>query len=185
MKPSLLLVILIPTIVLASGCRSNDARIAEMAQRQADREAEHVRQMAHLQGQAAEGSRRLVEADAEARKELTELQRDLRSDQSTVGQQRDALEAERRQIAADRRWDSTVGPAITGAAVLLACLLPLILCVMLLRGLRNPEEAHEALSAILVEELVAERPRLLPRPSQRSALEAPQSHLLEGDDTES
>ena len=125
-----------PTILvigLVIGCQSDDARIAEMAQRQADREAEHIRQMAQLQQQVAEGSRHLVEADAETRKELTELQRDLRSDQATVGQQRDSLEAERRQIAADRRWDSVVGPAITGAAILIACVLPLVVCVMLLR----------------------------------------------------
>ncbi len=147
---------------LVIGCRSDDARIAEMAQRQADREADQVRQMTQLQQQVAEGSRHLVEADAETRKELTELQRDLRSDQATVGQQRDSLEVERRQIAAERRWDSMVGPAITGAAILIACVLPLVVCAMLLRALHRFEPSNAVLSEILVEELVSERPRFLP-----------------------
>ena len=93
---NVLLVTAILVIGPVIGCQSDDARIAEMAQRQADREAEHTRQMAQLQQQVAEGSRHLVEADAETRKELTELQRDLRNDQATVGQQRDTLEADRR-----------------------------------------------------------------------------------------
>jgi rubrerythrin len=179
-KNALLLVTAILAIGPAIGCQSDDARIAKMAERQADREAEHTRQMAQLQQQVAEGSRRLVEADSEARKELTELQRDLRSDQATVGQQRDALEADRRQIAADRRWDSVVGPAITAAAILLACILPLVVCVMALWGLRHPEQSSEVLSEILIEELVSERPRLLPRPLPRSVLEGPQVGSVDG-----
>ena len=146
MKNTLLLVITILVTALAAGCQSNDERLVEMSQRQADREAEHVRQMTQLQQQVAEGSRRLVEADAESRKELTELQRDLRNDQATVGQQRDALETERRQIAAERRWDSVVGPAITGATILIACVLPLVLCVMVLRGLRHPQQSNDSLA---------------------------------------
>ncbi len=180
MRNTLLLLTAILVIGPAIGCQSDDARIAEMAQRQADREAEHTRQMAQLQQQVAEGSRHLVEADAETRKELTELQRDLRNDQATVGQQRDTLEADRRQIAADRRWDSVIGPAITGAAILIACILPLVVCVMALRGLRHPEQSNEVLSEILVEELVSERPRILPRPLPRSAIEGPQPSPLDG-----
>ena len=180
MKNILPYLIAIPLMVLVIGCQSDDARIAEMATRQADREAEHTRQMAQLQQQVAEGSRHLVEADAEARKELTELQRDLRNDQTTVGQQRDALEGERRQIAAERRWDSAVGPAITGAAILVACILPLVLCVMALRGLYHPDQCNEALSEILVEELVAERPRILPRPLPRSVIEGPDADSIDG-----
>ena len=147
---------------LVIGCRSDDARIAEMAQRQADREADQVRQMTQLQQQVAEGSRHLVEADAETRKELTELQRDLRSDQATVGQQRDSLEVERRQIAAERRWDSMVGPAITGAAILIACVLPLVVCacscglyIVSSRRMRSCRRSSWR-------SLVSERPRFLP-----------------------
>lgn len=181
----MLLVAVNLVVVLAIGCHSDDARIAEMAERQADREAEHTRQMAQLQQQVAEGSRRLVEADADTRKELTELQRDLRADQATVGQQRDALEAERRQIAADRRWDSVAGSAITDAAILIACVLPLILCVMALRGLRHPQQPHEVLTEILVEELAAQRPRILPRPVPRSVIEGPEAGPADGNTLDS
>ena len=185
MKNTLLILTVILVVGPTIGCQNDDARIAEMAQRQADREAEHSRQMAQLQQQVAEGSRHLVEADADTRKELTELQRDLRNDQATVGQQRDALEAERRQITAERRWDSVVGPAITGAAILIACILPLILCVMALRGLRHPEEPNGVLAEILVEELVAERPRILPRPLLRSVIEGPHPGSIDSNGVDS
>jgi hypothetical protein len=175
-KNILLLVTAILVSVLAIGCQNDDARIAEMAQRQVDREADHTRQMAQLQQQVAEGSRRLVETDAETRKELTELQRDLRGDQATVGQQWDALEADRRQIAAERRWDSVVGPAITGAAILIACVLPLILCFAVLRSLRAPEHAEEALSEFLVQELVTDRPLIQPPRSSWAAIQGPVSN---------
>ena len=141
---------------------------------QADREAEHSRQMSQLQQQVAEGSRRLVESDSQARQEMVTLQRDLRTDQATVGKQRDALETERRQIATERRWDSIIGPAISGAALLLACVLPILLCFAVLRSLRSPGHSEEALSEFLVRELTADQPRLLPRVSPSSAIEGPQ-----------
>jgi hypothetical protein len=145
-----------------SGCQNTDSRIAEMAREEAARQAEQSRQMAQLQQEVAAGSRQLVEADSQARQELVGLQRELRADQAETGRQRDALETERRQIVAERRWDSTVGSAIAGAAGLLACLLPILLCFAVLRGLRASQQTESALSELLVQELTADRPRLLP-----------------------
>ncbi|MGD0896387.1 MAG: hypothetical protein ABR915_01040 [Thermoguttaceae bacterium] len=53
---------------------------------------------------------------------------------------------------------------------------PMVVCAMSLRGLRHPEQSSEVLSEILIEELVFERPRILPQPLPRSAIEGPQSH---------
>ena len=61
--------------------------------------------MAQLQAQVAEGSKRLVEADAKARAELTALQHDLQQSQADLGRQRDQLEAERRGLAEQRGRD--------------------------------------------------------------------------------
>ena len=100
---------LIPVWVLTisiTGCQSETDRVAEVARESAQRQAEQSKQMAQLQGQVAEGSRQLVEADAKARAEMTAIQRDLQQSQTEIGRQRDQLEVERRQIAAERYWDA-------------------------------------------------------------------------------
>jgi hypothetical protein len=157
--------LLVPLALLMSGCENDEERLVEMAREQAARQAEQSRQMAQLQQELSEGSRRLVEADALARQGLVGLQRDLRTDQAEVGRQRDALEEERRQITAQRHWESLLGPAITGTATLLACLLPLVLCLAVLRSLRSPDESEQALSELLIHEMTTDRPLLLPPPS--------------------
>jgi hypothetical protein len=157
--------LLVPLVLLTSGGESDDERLVEMARERAARQAEQSRQMAQLQQDLSAGSRRLVEADAQARQKLIELQRDLRTDQAEVGRQRDALEEERRQIAAQRQWESLLGPAITDTATLLACLHPLVLCLAVLRSLRAPDESEQALWEFLIHELTTERPLLVPPPS--------------------
>ena len=122
---------LIPVWVLTisnAGCQSESDRVAEVAREAAQRQAEQSKEMVQLQNQVAEDSRRLVEADAKARAEMTAIQRDLQQSQTEIGRQRDQLEVERRQIAAERFWDALLGNSITAAEALLACLLPLLLC---------------------------------------------------------
>ena len=90
--------------------------MAVVAREAAQRQADQNKQMAQLQGQVAEGSRQLVEAEPKARADMTALQRDLQQSQAEVGHQRDQLEAERRQIAAERYWDGIIGNSVTAAA---------------------------------------------------------------------
>ncbi len=118
--------------------------------------------MGELQQHVAEGTKQLVDADAQARQQLAELQRELRSDQAEIGRQRDALESERRTIATERRWDSILGTSIYAGAGILACLLPLLLCGWLLHATRDKQGTDEALAELLVEEFVTDRPLLLP-----------------------
>ena len=120
----LILLALLMMIVCAS-CTDDD-RLVQMAKEHEKRQAEQSQQMARMQHEVAEGSKKLVEADAQARKELTALQHDLRGDQAEVGRQRDTLEAERRDIAAQRNRDPIVAAAITNTGLVLACLLPLL-----------------------------------------------------------
>lgn len=162
-------------ISLLIGCGETDPRVVQVAMESTRRQAEQNRQMSELQQHVAEGTRQLVDADAQARQQLAELQRELRSDQAEVGRQRDALESERRAIASERRWDSILGTSIYAGAGILACLLPLLLCGWLLHATRDKQGTDEALAELLVEELVTDRPLLLPPRQSVPLLEHPSS----------
>ena len=150
-------------MLMAIGCDEDEnKRLAEMAERHLERQAEQSRQVTELQREVAEGSRRLVEADAQARQEMVTLQREVQAERSEVGRQRDLLEGERRDLAAKRRLDPIVAAAITNIGLLLACLLPLVLCWYLLTRRVEPAD-DQAVAEVLLEDLVADRPLLLPR----------------------
>lgn len=151
--------------LLTTGCTNNDDRLVEMAREHEKRQAEQSQQMARMQHTVAEGSRNLVEADAKAREALSKMQQDLRGDQAAVGQQRDALEAERKEIAAQRFRDPILAAAILQVGTALACLLPLLLAGYLIWSMKHTAGQDDAaVTELLVTELVSERPLLLPAP---------------------
>ncbi len=159
----ILMPIVAALMLTAIGCdEEENKRLAEMAERHIERQAEQNRQVTELQREVAEGSRRLVEADAQARQEMVTLQREVQAERSEVGRQRDLLEGERRDLAAKRRLDPIVAAAITNIGLLLACLLPLVLCWYLLQRRVEPAD-DQAVAEVLLEDLVADRPLLLPR----------------------
>lgn len=114
------------------------------------------------QAEVAEASRQLVQADAKARGEIVALQRDLQQGQTELGRQRDQLESDRRQYADQRNRDPIVANVILDVGMILACLLPLILCIVLVLGLRDHTQTDSALTEILVEEIASDQPMLLP-----------------------
>ncbi|MCY2993235.1 MAG: hypothetical protein NTY19_35935 [Planctomycetota bacterium] len=176
----------IALIILLIGCGETDPRVVQVAMESTRLQAEQNRRMGELQQQVAEGTKQLVDADSQARQQLAELQRELRTDQAEVSRQRDALESERREIAKDRYWDSILGTSIYTGAGLLACLLPLLLCGWLLHATRDKQGTDEALAELLVEELVTDRPLLLPPRKPVPLLPhqaAPQSTSAPGSDS--
>jgi hypothetical protein len=108
----------------------------------------------------------LVDRDAQCRQELTELQRDSQSsaqaERQSVDRQREDLATERRQIADERQRAPIIAAAIAQVGLVLACLLPLVLCGYLLYVLRHSGDDDAAVTEMLIEELVADRPRFLP-----------------------
>ena len=122
------------------------------------------------QRRQAEASRQLVEADAKARTETIALQRQLQDAQAEVGHQRDQLENDRRDFADQRNRDPIVANSIATLGTILACLLPLILCIYLAMGLRDDLQTDGTLTEILVQEIVAEQPTLLPPPRPVAAI---------------
>ncbi len=57
--------------LLLAGCKNNDERLADMAQQHEKSQSEQSQQTARMQHEVAEGSRKLVEADAKARQVRT------------------------------------------------------------------------------------------------------------------
>lgn len=159
----LLVRLIVATLLMtATGCAENENKqLAEMAERHLDRQAEQNQQMAKLQQELAKGSRQMVEADAKAREEIVALHRDVQAERTEIGQQRDSLENDRRQIAEQRHRDPIIASAITSFGLLLACLLPLVLCWYLLHRPVEPAD-DSAVAEVLLEDLVADSPLLLP-----------------------
>ncbi|HEV2968426.1 MAG TPA: hypothetical protein VGY55_00465 [Pirellulales bacterium] len=105
------------------------------------------------------------------------MQQGIDAQRGHLDEQRTVLEDERRAIAAERVRDPIIANALTGAVVLAACALPLMLAFFVLRGSHKSDPDDAALSELLVHELVADKPLLLPRPTL-PALEE-QSNQLE------
>jgi hypothetical protein len=162
-----ILLVLIATMI---GCEE-DEQLARMAQEHARRQAAQSQQMAQLQQEVAQGTRELVEANDRAQQAVGSLHRDIQTERSEVGRQRDLLEEDRKQIAEQRHRDPIIAATIMQVGMVVACVLPLILCWYLLH--REPAQADDAAVAeVLFEDLTAETPLLLPSPTMhRPAIE--------------
>ena len=156
----------IALIVLLIGCGETDPRVVQVAMESTRQQAEQNGQMGELQQQVAEGTKLLVDADAQARQQLAELQRELRTDQAEVSRQRDTLESERRAIATERRWDSILGTSIYAGAGIMACLLPLLVCCWLLHATRDKQGTDERQYPAEPSQLPPRATRIEPDPSR-------------------
>jgi hypothetical protein len=103
---------------------------------------------------------------------MTELQHDMQTDQREIGRQRDSLEQERRQIAAERSREHLVSTTVLTIGTLLVAGLPLLVGIYLLRAVQQPETSDGRLAEVLFEELQAEKPPLLTQ-SAADLLERP------------
>jgi len=147
------------TILLLTGC-DQDARLTTLAEESARQQAGQNQEMARLHHEVAEGARQLVEADAKARQGVLAMQQQLQERQAEVGQQRDQLESERREIARQRLSESVFGPILAELGPLAVCGLVLVLCGLLIYGLRSGPSDADTMGEILIEELVSPRPML-------------------------
>ncbi len=133
------------TIVILSimGCKEDkDDRLVEMSQRHELRQAEQTQQANQLH------------------REVTAMQREVQAERTAIGQQRDLLEADRRSIASERRYDSLTAAAVVNIGLWLACLLPLVVAWLVLRQPQSSAD-DQAIVEVMLEDLVADKPRLL------------------------
>ena len=183
------LILMIPTVI---GCSQSDERLEHLAHQALQSQAQQNRDMAQQSREVTEASKRLVEADAKARQETIELQSQLierdaqgraeldqlvrethteiRTDERHLDQQRAALELERQRVARARQREPVIAESIQAAGLLLACLLPLLLAGYVLYTLNRPGDDDVLVGQLLVQELTADEPLLLPRSTVPPAL---------------
>ena len=152
--------------LIGIGCSSGDKRLVELSRESTNRQAEQNRLVENNNHEVLEATNRLVEADAKSRTENNDLHRQIEAERSGVNEQRDALEQERRQIASERTRDPIIADSIQAAAGLIAAILPLLICLFLLRGLFQ-RPVDETLAEVLIEDLVSQHP-LLSKPEPAS-----------------
>jgi hypothetical protein len=170
MSKMIYLPIVLTMMLTLTGCESDEnRRLAELAERQLQRQHEQNQRITEMHHEVAEGSRRLVEAEAKARKEMIGLQKEIQTERATVSEQRDALEQERRDFADQRNRDPIIAASIKQIGLLAACVLPLIICWLLLRQPVEPAD-DRAVAELLIADLVANDPLLFPTGQARPAL---------------
>jgi hypothetical protein len=103
--------------------------------------------MGRLNREVAEGTRRTAET--------TQRQLDFQRE----------LQAERRDLARSYRQESLLAAVIDHLGEVLVCLLPLVVCWYLLRGIRSDND-DAVVAEILIEEIASERPLLLGPPPE-------------------
>jgi hypothetical protein len=174
------------TLLATAGCSSapdmRDQRLAEFAHQSMEQQAKQNQYIAEQSqavveesGELAEASKELVASDAKARQDLIGAQErltaQLHDQRATVDVGRDQLEVERKRIADQRHRDPLLAAAIQNIGLIIACLLPLIICIFVIRQMTSAEPDDGAVAELLVSELTSDQPRLLPGPPLRSALE--------------
>lgn len=197
-RVTMCLALLIPGIV---GCgKAPDERLAEFAQqsmaeqrKQNDRIADQSHAVIQESHQLAEAAKELVGHDAEARRELIAAQQELTSQlneqQSAIYTGHEQLEQDRREIAQQRHRDPIIAAVIQNFGLLIACLLPLLVAVLVIRQMQSQEPDHAAVAELLTLELTSDKPLLLPAPQRRSRMlthdeEEAQHALIAGDSSD-
>ena len=155
-------------LILLTGCETADERLVNLSERSLVRQAEQNEQIARQSQETAETTRSLVAADAQARADLLlaqqELNQGLQMERASLDQQYHELENERRALAAQRNRDPILAGAITGAALLIVCSFPLLVCLFLLRSL-DQAEPHLPLEDLLIDELTTGKSVFLVSPT--------------------
>jgi hypothetical protein len=157
-----ILIVLSLAVTAATGCTSRDEAIAQLAAESAAQQARQSEQVAHASANLTAGAQKLAESSGRSQESLIALQRELQAEQATIGQHRDALALERMELAREQRTAPVVAMALQQLGLWLACLLPLILAWLVLRG-SVVNDADQALADMLIEDLVSGDSAGLPR----------------------
>lgn len=114
--------------------------------------------MSELNKEVAGGTRELVAADAEARKEIVGVHRDLQAERTRLDTGWGAREKERQHIAAERRTESMLVPAIEVIGGLALVIVLLGFCWYALVAARRSNDSDARLNEVLICEILDEPP---------------------------
>lgn len=174
------LLMLLTTIGCGPAPDAHDQRLSDFAKHSTEQQAKQNQAMAR-QSQAvveesqklADAAQQLVQSDAKARADMIAAQERLTSQldqqRAAVDTGRDQLEQERKQIAAERHRDPIVAASIQTIGLIVAALLPLVVCIFVIRQMCRAEPDDGAVAELLVAELTTDQPVLLPGPVLRPA----------------
>ena len=172
------------TLLAVIGCSPapdlRDQRLADFARQSTEQQARQNEALARQSqsvveesAKLAQAAQQLVESDAKSRADMIAAQERLTNQldqqRAVVDSGREQLEQERKQIATQRHRDPIVAASIQTVGLIVAALLPLIICVYVIRQMSRTEPDDGAVAELLVSELTAERPMLLPGPVLRPA----------------
>lgn len=154
---------------MLAGC-DTDQRYFELAQQSVARQAEQNKEIAQQSQRVAEASHELVQADARARADLLAAQQSLeaglQAERSRLDAGRDQLAVDRQQLAEAIQREPLIAQALWSVALLSCAVLPVILCIYLLRALAASDPGQD-LGELLVHELAADQSVLLPPPAPK------------------
>lgn len=150
----------ITLLILTSGCEEEDSQVAREA---ANRQAEQNMAMAELNQEVASGTRRLVEADAQARKEVIGVHHDLLAERTQLNASWNALDQERRTLAGQLRTESLLAPVIQAAALISVAAVMLGFCWYALVAIRRGDDTDAQLNELLLGEVLSNEPPLVSR----------------------
>lgn len=171
-RKTLTLIILLMQTMVGTACESEDERVARLATEYADRQTEQGGRVIDLQQELMTGSRQLIEADSRARTEMIDLQREIQDERRRLDQRYEQLAAERSTVERNRYWAPYLIDLTRQILLLVACLLPLLLCRHLLSlALKQGEEV--LIGEQLLEDVVSDDPILLPSKVKHPELENP------------
>ena len=110
-------------------------------------------------------------------RQMSDLQKQWQTERTSLNEQRDQLETERHDLAIQLQREPLIAESIKQVGILTLCLLPLIVCALLLRRSNEPEDGN-VIAETLVTDMMSAKPTLfapaLPAPSSK---DKPAGHL--------
>lgn len=139
-------------VLLALGCLESSPMVSDH---------EHEKKVIDLANKHAE--QQSVQS-----KQMADLQKQWQTERTDLNVQRDRLETERQDLAIQLQREPLIAESIKQVGILTLCLLPLIVCALLLRKSNEPDDGN-VIAETLVQDMMSARPTLfapaLPAPS--------------------
>jgi hypothetical protein len=153
--------------ILVGSCNYSSTQIAREA---ADRQAQQNTVMAELNEEVASGTRRLVDADAQARQEIVSVHRDFQAERRQLDTNWNALEEERRQMADRRQTESLLVPVAYYAGLVAVLTALLGFCWYVVVAANRSDHTDQELNAVLIETILADQEELLANDATKRTL---------------